>query len=142
MDPDKNASSCGGTGRGERRAQQRQKACCAPAVVRDHSSVMPLGRQSAAGLKSAFPLDNARPMVSLSGGTFLMGTEYLHGFPQDGEGLIRPVTLSPFQIDTRPVTNEDFADLVAATGYRTEAERFGLSFVFWAHIPKNRFSES
>jgi formylglycine-generating enzyme len=145
MDPDKNANDCGGTGRGEPRAQQEQKNCCAPAAVHDHSFVMPVACLSAAELKPASLLDNARPMarpmVSLPGGTFLMGTDYPHGFPQDGEGPVRPVTLSPFQIDTYPVTNEDFAVFVAATGYRTEAERFGWSFVFWTHIPKNRFTQ-
>jgi hypothetical protein len=29
---------------------------------------------------------------------------------------------------------------LTATEYRTEAEVFGWSFVFWAHIPSSRFS--
>ena len=79
------------------------------------------------------------PMVPLPGGNFLMGTDYARGFPADGEGPVRPVTLSPFEIDAYPVTNADFAAFVAATKYRTEAERFGWSFVFWMHIPEERF---
>jgi formylglycine-generating enzyme required for sulfatase activity len=79
------------------------------------------------------------PMVFLPGGNFLMGTDYARGFPADGEGPVRPVTLSPFEIDAYPVTNADFAAFVAATKYRTEAERFGWSFVFWMHIPEERF---
>jgi len=62
-----------------------------------------------------------------------MGTEYAQGFPRDGEGPIRPVLLSAFAIDVSPVTNADFHAFVAATGYRTEAEYFGWSFVF-GHI--------
>lgn len=80
-------------------------------------------------------------MVALPGGTFLMGTEYPQGFFEDGEGPVRPVTLSPFEIDAFPVTNEAFARFVKATDYRTEAERFGWSFVFWAHLPEDRFEE-
>ncbi|GGA55569.1 hypothetical protein GCM10011507_03560 [Edaphobacter acidisoli] len=74
-------------------------------------------------------------MISLPGGSFLMGTDYDKGFPADGEGPVRKVTLSPFQIDTCAVTNEEFAAFAETTGYRTDAERFGWSFVFWAHIP-------
>ena len=70
-----------------------------------------------------------------------MGTDYAKGFPADGEGPVRPVTLTPYRIDRTPVTNEAFAAFVEATHYVTEAERFGWSFVFWAHIPKRRFAE-
>jgi formylglycine-generating enzyme required for sulfatase activity len=80
-------------------------------------------------------------MVSLPGGTFLMGTDYAEAFPQDGEWPVRPVTLSPFSIDRSPVTNDRFVQFVAATGYQTEAERFGWSFVFWSLIPKRRYQE-
>jgi formylglycine-generating enzyme len=80
-------------------------------------------------------------LISLPGGRFLMGTDYLRGFPGDGEGPVRPVTVSPFSIDAFPVTNGDFAAFVQATGFRTDAERFGWSFVFWSHIPEDRFEE-
>lgn len=70
-----------------------------------------------------------------------MGTDYIQGFHADGEGPVRPVRLPSFAIDTFPVTNADFADFVAATSYRTEAEVFGWSFVFWSHIPAERFQE-
>jgi formylglycine-generating enzyme required for sulfatase activity len=54
---------------------------------------------------------------------------------------VRQVELSPFEIDRFPVTNAKFAEFVTATGYRTEAEQFGWSFVFWHHVPKERFTE-
>ena len=73
-------------------------------------------------------------MVWLDGGAFLMGSDD-QSFPSDGEGPIRSVTVSPFWIDTCAVTNEQFAAFVAATGYVTEAERFGWSFVFHLFLP-------
>ena len=117
-------------------------ACCAPQANRETSSVGVTAEVPASSAdKAASRPDQARPVISLEGGRFLMGTDYKGAFPADGEGPVRAVTLDPFQIDTFPVTNEDFARFVDATGYRTEAERFGWSFVFWAHIPENRFSE-
>jgi sulfatase modifying factor 1 len=80
-------------------------------------------------------------MAALPGGTFLMGSENPEGFPQDGEGPVRAVTLDPFSIDVDPVTNEVFERFVLDTGYKSEAERFGWSFVFWSHIPPERFHE-
>jgi formylglycine-generating enzyme required for sulfatase activity len=78
-------------------------------------------------------------MVALPGGTFLMGTDYADAFQQDGEGPVRAVALDAFSIDRYPVTNELFAKFIAATGYKTDAERFGWSFVFWSHISQERF---
>ena len=43
---------------------------------------------------------------------------------------MRRVRLKPFAIDRTAVTNAQFAAFVQATGYRTEAERIGWSFVF------------
>jgi sulfatase modifying factor 1 len=68
-------------------------------------------------------------MVRLGGSSFLMGTEDA-GFPADGEGPVRAVELSPFWIDRHAVSNARFAEFVGETGYSTEAERFGWSFVF------------
>jgi formylglycine-generating enzyme required for sulfatase activity len=82
-----------------------------------------------------------RGLVSLSGGKFRMGSDSTESFPADGEGPVRVIDLPPFEIDRYPVTNALFAEFIAATGYRTEAERFGWSFVFWAHIPKKRFKD-
>jgi formylglycine-generating enzyme len=80
-------------------------------------------------------------MVKLDGGAFLMGTNSAEGFPADGEGPVREVTLDPFYIDAAPVTNVWFAEFARASGYRTEAEQFGWSFVFQAHIPEERRAE-
>ena len=66
--------------------------------------------------------------VSVSGGEFVMGTDEAV-LPQDGEGPARRVRLSDFLIHKYEVSNADFAAFVADTGYVTEAETFGNSFV-------------
>jgi len=48
----------------------------------------------------------------------------------DGEGPARRVKLRAYGLDRHAVTNEHFARFVAQTGYVTDAERFGWSFVF------------
>ncbi|WP_051318315.1 formylglycine-generating enzyme family protein [Cohnella thermotolerans] len=68
--------------------------------------------------------------VLLEGGEFEMGTDTAEGFPSDGEGPVRKVRVDPFLISPYTVTNRDFQEFVEATGYVTEAERFGWSFVF------------
>jgi len=69
-------------------------------------------------------------MIYLDGGEFFMGTEDGEGFPDDGEGPVRLIKLKPFYIDPCTVSNTDFFTFVQATGYKTEAEVFGWSFVF------------
>jgi len=76
-------------------------------------------------------------MVCLPGGDFLMGTNSREGYPDDGEGPVRRVRLKPFWIDTNVVSNRGFAAFVEATGYVTEAERFGWSFVFGGFLPND-----
>jgi len=70
-----------------------------------------------------------------------MGTDSPESFAADGEGPVRAVTLDPFWIDRCTVTNRLFRRFVEETGYRTDAERYGWSFVFWLHIPRDRFNE-
>ncbi|MCR2802704.1 formylglycine-generating enzyme family protein [Paenibacillus soyae] len=69
-------------------------------------------------------------MVTIPAGEFMMGTNSPEGFPADGEGPARMVTIDSFQINPYAVTNADFGRFVEATGYVTEAERFGWSYVF------------
>jgi len=72
--------------------------------------------------------------VALPGGAFRMGSD--DGLmPADGEGPSRVVRVKPFAIDRAPVTNARFADFVSQTGYVTEAERFGWSYVFFQFLP-------
>ena len=76
-------------------------------------------------------------MACLEGGEFLMGTEDRIGFPADGEGPVRAVVLKPFWIDPVATSNERFAAFVDATGYVTDAERYGWSFVFGGLLPED-----
>ena len=63
-----------------------------------------------------------------------MGTEEDIGFPADGEGPVRKVTVDSFYMDICAVTNDQFAKFVSATGYKTEAECFNWSFVFHSFL--------
>ncbi|MFT4047753.1 MAG: formylglycine-generating enzyme family protein, partial [Solimonas sp.] len=74
-------------------------------------------------------------LTRLDGGRFLMGAEDADGFPADGEGPIREIELDAFDIAIGAVSNDEFGRFVAATGYVTEAERYGWSFVFAGHLP-------
>ena len=69
-------------------------------------------------------------MALIPGGDFLMGTDDPIGFAADGEGPVRSVRVNPFYMDSCAVTNQQFEKFVRETGYKTEAERFGWSFVF------------
>jgi len=65
----------------------------------------------------------------LIGGSFLMGSNDKR-FPDDDEGPVRKVTVSEFAIACYAVSNLRFAEFVRQTGYTTDAERCGWSFVF------------
>jgi formylglycine-generating enzyme required for sulfatase activity len=77
-------------------------------------------------------------MVRLDGGEFLMGCDGPKAWPADGEGPVREVTVSPFLIDACAVSNEHFLQFVEATGYETDAEQFGWSYVFHLHLSKKQ----
>ncbi|MBO1420179.1 formylglycine-generating enzyme family protein, partial [Streptomyces sp. FH025] len=66
---------------------------------------------------------------------FLMGTDDAEGFATDGEGPVRPVRVDAFRIDAHAVSNDRFAAFVEATGYVTDAERIGWSYVFAPFLP-------
>lgn len=78
--------------------------------------------------------DDSSTIVTIPGGRAEIGTD-APIFENDGESPRRFVTLSPFRLDVAAVTNERFQRFVAATGYVSEAERFGWSFVFAGHLP-------
>ncbi|XP_066101409.1 formylglycine-generating enzyme [Saccopteryx bilineata] len=68
-------------------------------------------------------------MVPIPAGVFTMGTDDPQ-IQQDGEAPARRVTLDAFYMDAYEVSNADFEKFVNSTGYLTEAEKFGDSFVF------------
>jgi formylglycine-generating enzyme required for sulfatase activity len=72
--------------------------------------------------------------ISLPGGTFVMGTDN-PVFRVDGEAPSRRADVGAFAVDPFAVTNAWFSEFVANTGYVTEAERWGWSFVFFSFLP-------
>jgi formylglycine-generating enzyme len=72
----------------------------------------------------------------MSGGTFTLGDDSALAYPEDGEGSIA-ADVKPFELGTTAVANEEFARFVDATGYLTDAERFGWSFVFGLLLPRS-----
>lgn len=67
--------------------------------------------------------------VAIPGGTALIGTNR-PVYPGDGEGPLREKSIAAFRMSATAITNAQFAQFVSASGYITEAERFGWSFVF------------
>jgi formylglycine-generating enzyme len=74
-------------------------------------------------------------MLAVPDGRFHMGAVGDVAYDADGEGPIHVVELSPFRISAQAVTNDEFAEFVDTSGYVTEAERFGWSFVFAGLLP-------
>jgi formylglycine-generating enzyme required for sulfatase activity len=104
--------------------------CCAPSAHRgdraDH-------RPAAVAVHAKRPPTGA--MIGLDAATFLMGSDDALGDREDHERPVREVALAPFRIDACAVCNAAFAAFAAETGYITEAERFGSSFVFGGLLP-------
>lgn len=115
--------------------QPPAKTCCVPAAGRSLPARSPVLSQVA-----EVPEDISVRIV-VPGGTCTVGTDTPF-FREDGEGPARRVNLRPFRLDAHAVTNSRFAAFVAATGYRTDAERFGWSYVFHAFVPPGMSTEA
>lgn len=70
-----------------------------------------------------------------------MGCNRGEGYPGDGEGPQRTTSCSSFDIDSFAVTNSLFSQFVKQTGYRTQAETEGWSFVFHSFVPQRLLKE-
>ncbi|WP_276255887.1 formylglycine-generating enzyme family protein [Halomontanus rarus] len=90
-------------------------------------------RETSGDGETATP-DTSR-MRRLPGGSFRMGTDSDVGFEDDGEGPAREVVVEPFAVGIHAVTNAEFYEFVRETGYTTDAERYGWSFVFEEFLP-------
>lgn len=105
-------------------------SCCTPQREPQHPAPTP-----DSGTKQTLRrADSAHGIESLPvpAGTFAMGDAFDEGYRTDGEVPVHRVTLDAFAIDATAVTNDAFAAFVDATGYVTDAERFGSSAVFAA----------
>ncbi|MCU1592710.1 MAG: pkn1 [Frankiales bacterium] len=97
-------------------------SCCTPSEDRG------AGRRTATSRGT----DQAT-QVQLAGGSFVMGAD--DSYPE--EAPARPAHVDPFVLDACAVSNARFAAFVEATGYVTDAERFGWSFVFAGLLPQD-----
>ncbi len=104
------------------------KSCCTPARVGGAQSD-PFEVTEKTGQDQSEPVD-------IPGGTALVGTKEPI-IVADAEGPLRKKKVRPFRMDAEAVTNKRFAAFVEDTGYVTEAERFGNSFVFHTHLPQD-----
>jgi formylglycine-generating enzyme len=109
-------------------------SCCAPRGGAPGGGAQPAGPAIDFAVPVRTRAEVVRGMIAIAEGAFRMGGEDADSFPDDGEGPVRDVFVSAFQIDPKAVTNAQFAAFVKATGYVTEAERYGWSYVFGAFV--------
>lgn len=74
------------------------------------------------------------PRVPIPSGVGQIGT-HRPVIPVDGEGVVRRVRLTRFEMDAHAVSVARFAAFAADTGHVTEAETIGWSFVFEGSLP-------
>ena len=101
------------------------KSCCSP--NRDQST---LNRRD---VKPAEDGDIQITAAVIPGSQGQIGTDH-PVIQMDGEGPSRATRLKPFAIMPTTVTNQMFATFIEKTGYVTDAEQFGWSFVFNQNI--------
>ena len=102
-----------------------------PGPSKGHKDTRPPS-ESASSNKGPVPMSHQ--MVRIPGGKYLMGTNISDGFPEDGEAPIHNVRVKPFQMAIHTVTNAQFRDFIQQTGYVTDAEKYGWSFVFYQFV--------
>jgi sulfatase modifying factor 1 len=102
-------------------------SCCAPAADPTRAAAR---ADAGAGSSIARGERSTRGQVRIAEDTFWMGDSHGDGYAADGERPSHRVRLSTYFIDTKAVTNAQFASFVKATGYVTDAERDGVSAVF------------
>lgn len=78
-------------------------------------------------------------MILLPSGTYFMGTNEPI-IVVDGESPQRSISLDSFWLDVHEVSNSKFDQFIQQTGYVTEAEKFGTSFVFYKMLSENVLS--
>ncbi len=109
--------------------KQNEGSCCC-AASRPRLAAKDYGQKEHPPAAKRSPAAAWEGMILLAGGSFLMGSEDSEGFAADSEGPVREVEVRPFYISPAAVTNSEFLAFTEATGYITEAESYGWSFVF------------
>jgi len=82
------------------------------------------------GTASAFDRSHHRHVANAGAPNANRIKDPAHIIGDDDEQPAHRVTLSPFYIDATEVTNAEFARFVEATGYKTDAEKRGSSWIF------------
>ena len=108
----------------------RLAACCAPSKAPAGEPDTP---QASETISSA---PQTAALIAVDSSEFLMGSNRPGGFPADGEGPQRRVRCSAFSIAIYAVSNAEFGHFVAETGYVTDAQNCGWSFVFDQSLSK------
>ena len=121
---------------GAMNVKETDNTCCTPARVPGPESQIndqatPHTSSGAGAQEPRHQPEQPIEMVvaEIPGGEAFVGTSNPQ-LPVDGEGVVKSKRLKPFRMGVSAVTNAQFAAFVAATGYVTEAERLGDSFVF------------
>jgi len=83
--------------------------------------------------------ERTNQMALINGATFVMGSD-LPILLQDGEAPARRVQMSSFFMDVYEVSNAEFARFAIETGFKTEAEKFGDSFVMDYYLSNETLS--
>jgi len=104
---------------------RRPRSCCPPSN-NDRADIVSC-------VQKASDLPNTQQMSRIPKGVFTMGSNAPAG-TEDGEDPMRSVEIDEFLIDTACVSNIEFSRFVQNTGYQTEAERIGWSYVFVAQL--------
>ena len=107
--------------------------CCAPSSSR--------GVPSERAAQSMGSGTHFGALCAIPGGSGLVGTNR-PVIKLDGEAPQRRVKLKPFLLGQTPVSNGEFSHFVDQTGYVTEAEIFGWSFVFHLQVPATQTTET
>lgn len=103
---------------------ERSSACCAASRA---PTAVPEPRQDPGAISSGRVRSD---LIAIESTEFLMGSNRRDGFPADGEGPQRRVRCRAFSIAAYAVRNAEFAQFVRQTGYVTDAQKYGWSFVF------------
>ncbi|XP_032997074.1 formylglycine-generating enzyme [Lacerta agilis] len=123
------AAVCLEGGQGTCGCSSANRASGEEAAARKYSLEANVAHQPRGEPESSQSKEEGRQMASIPAGVFTMGTDE-PAIQQDGESPARRVHIEHFFMDRYEVSNAEFEKFVNATGYLTEAERFGDSFVF------------
>lgn len=106
--------------------EPKNKPCCTP--QRDSSDMT---NQDDVVIKKG---GHTFELCNIPGGDALVGTNR-PVIPLDEESPCRTQAIEPYRMMQAAVSNDLFARFIAETSYKTDAEKFGWSFVFYQQLP-------